>query len=293
MKRLNAGYCMVHNPYNHQVYRVSLLREQVDGFVFWTKNVAPMLDKLPELKQRGYPFIVQYTINNYPRALEVSVVDATRSVEHLRQIARDYGSRVAVWRYDTIIFSSVFGEANPADFHRRNFAELAHALDGATDEVVISFAQIYKKTLRNMQAAARAHHFTWDDPDDATKKNLVADLTAIARSHRMQLTVCAQVTYTVSGAQPAHCIDARRLADVAGKSFRIPVKGNRPECMCYLSRDIGAYDTCPHGCVYCYAVQHRRLARQRYRLHHPDSEFLFSAGTPPPVTQHEKFFLNR
>ena len=47
---------------------------------------------------------------------------------------------------------------------------------------------------------------------------------------------------------------------------------------CFASRDIGEYDTCPHGCVYCYAVQNRSLAQARYRQHDPESEFLFSPG---------------
>ncbi|HEY6540039.1 MAG TPA: DUF1848 family protein, partial [Ktedonobacteraceae bacterium] len=48
------------------------------------------------------------------------------------------------------------------------------------------------------------------------------------------------------------------------------------ECGCFASRDIGEYDTCPHGCVYCYAVQNRDLALRRYRAHDPASEFLFA-----------------
>ena len=30
-------------------------------------------------------------------------------------------------------------------------------------------------------------------------------------------------------------------------------KGTRQGCHCIETRDIGAYDTCPNGCKYCYA----------------------------------------
>ncbi|MCB9456179.1 MAG: DUF1848 domain-containing protein [Anaerolineaceae bacterium] len=271
MNRLDAGYCLVENPYSGQPYRVSLRREDVDGFVFWTKNLTPFMGSLKPIRVRGFPFVVQYSINAYPRQLEFSVVDAERAVAQMRQVAVDYGERVPVWRYDPILFTSL----TPPDFHRENFARLAAALAGSTDEVVISFAQIYQKTRRNLSWAAREFDFTWDDPPDATKLELVSELTAIARQHGMQLTVCSQRQYIVPGVEAARCIDARRLADIAGKVINVPLKGNRPDCACHLSRDIGAYDTCPHGCVYCYAVRERALALSRYREHNPTGDFLY------------------
>ena len=33
------------------------------GFVFWTKNVAPFMRHLPEVRAFGFPFVVQHTIN--------------------------------------------------------------------------------------------------------------------------------------------------------------------------------------------------------------------------------------
>jgi Domain of unknown function (DUF1848) len=55
---------------------------------------------------------------------------------------------------------------------------------------------------------------------------------------------------------------------------RLPEResGNRPGCRCALSRDIGAYDACPHGCVYCYAVADRDRAVANYR--DPEAETL-------------------
>ncbi len=261
LNRLNAGFCRVQNPYSDQVYTVSLRREDVDGFVFWTKNAGPFLAALAELRQRGFPFVVQYTITAYPRQLEFSVVDAARAVAHAYQIAGQYGPRVVVWRYDPILFTSLAD----AGEHRRNFERLAAALEGAVDEVVISFAQIYQKTRRSLEWAARHFGFTWNDPPDGHKRALAADLAQIAAARGMRLTVCSQNIYVPEGGSPARCIDAARLSDVAGRLIQVPRKGNRPDCACALSRDIGAYDTCPHGCVYCYAVQDRALARNRRR----------------------------
>jgi len=271
INRLRVGYCKMANPYGRQVYRVSLKPADVDGIVFWTKNIRPFLRHLPEIRGMGFPFTVQHTINGYPRRLESSVVDAGRAIEGAAIVRDQYGPRAVVWRYDTILFSSL----TPAGFHAGNFASLAEGLRGITDEVVISFAQIYKKTRRNLDAAARGSGFEWEDPAPEEKKRLAAELAAIARANGMQLTICSQRAFLVDGAAEARCVDARRMGDVAGRRVAAKLKGNRDECGCFESRDIGDYDTCPHGCVYCYAVQTRSAALERYRRHDPNSEFLF------------------
>lgn len=271
MNRLRAGFCTMMNPYNRRVIRVSLLPEKVDGIVFWTKNVGPFIKHLPEVQRRGFPFILQHTINGYPRALEQAVVDAPKAVEHLKKVADTYGPRVSVWRYDTIVNSSL----TPREFHLETFARIAKSLGGATDEVVISFAHFYSKTLRNMQRAATEHGFTWSDPSDEWKRNLAAELASIAAAHRIQLTVCSQPQFLMPGCAEARCVDASRLTAVTGKPVKACLKGNRKECGCFESRDIGDYDTCPHGCVYCYAVENQALAKSRYQQHDPLGESLF------------------
>lgn len=272
--RFRAGHAKVVNPYGGPVSTVAL-RQGVDGYVFWTRNAAPFHAALALVRAAGLPFVVQYTVTGYPRALERSVVEPARALADIRTLAASHGPRAVVWRYDPIVFSTL----TPPAFHRATFAELAAALAGAVDECVISFAQIYKKTARNMDAAARADGFAWNDAPDGDKRALASELAGIAAAHGMRLSVCSQAAYTVAAAQGAACIDARRLEDVAAawgtpRAIAARVKGNRPGCLCHQSRDIGAYDTCPHGCAYCYAVGSRTLAKRRYAEHNPAGELL-------------------
>jgi hypothetical protein len=278
LNRIRAGYCKIVNPYNAQILTVPLGRDAVDGFVFWTKNLTPFFDALKQVRDLGYPFVLQYTINGYPRKLEFSVTDADRSIELASRVALEFGPRVLVWRYDPIILSS---ETTP-EFHISNFTRLAQKLEGVTDEVVVSFAQIYKKTERNMNWAAKEFTFTWHDPDAAVKRSILREIFKIARLHRMNLVVCSQPDLLEGDIGEARCVDARRLSQIAGSKINAVLKGNRQECGCYWSKDIGEYDTCPHGCVYCYAVRNRRLAQARFRAHDPESEFLFR---PPGARQ--------
>lgn len=274
INRIRAGYCKVVNPYNARVSRVSLRRPDVDAFVFWTKNLGPFLQRLDTVREMGFPFVIQYTINGYPRELESAVTDASRSVEHVRTVRRQYGPKVVVWRYDTILFTSLTDHS----YHLQNFARLAASLEGAVDEVVISYAHLYQKSQRNMDRSAAEHSFTWWDPELSEKRELTSELVRIAQGHGIALTVCSQPDYIVPGAGNARCVDAARISEIAGVGLNVPLKGNRKECGCFESRDIGEYDTCPHGCIYCYAVRRQELAKKRFQQHDPNSEFLF---TPP------------
>lgn len=265
MARLKAGAARVRNPYGGAELTVSLQRRDVDGFVFWTRNAGPFMGALAEIDSLGFPFVVQFTITGYHKALESRVADAGRAAEQLRLIARRFGPRAGVWRYDPILDTSL---TRPA-WHRENFAHLAGELEGAVDEVVVSWATIYRKTARNLDVAADKHGFEWRDPEPAEKRALLADLADMAAARGMRLTLCAQPQIATSGIEPARCIDAGRLSDLAGRPIPAKTKGNRPGCACAQSRDIGAYDSCPHGCTYCYAVQTRALARRRYRDHDP------------------------
>lgn len=276
LNRFRAGQVKVANPYGGPASTVPL-KEGVDGFVFWTRNARPFRAALAEMRASGMPFMVQYTVTAYPRALESSVVEPDKAVADIRFLAETYGPRAVVWRYDPILATSL----TPGSWHRDTFARLADDLAGAVDEAVISFAAIYRKTRRNVAAAARAHGFSWKDPDDEAKRAMASDLAVLAAERGMRLAVCSQEAYTVPGSVAAACVDARRLEDVAAgwglaRPVAARVKGNRPGCACFESRDIGAYDSCPHGCVYCYAVGSRDAAKRRFRQHDPEAEFLIA-----------------
>ena len=269
-RRRAAGFCRVANPYGGAPYRVPLAGPEIEGFVFWTRNAGPFLPVLDNLAAEGLPFVVHYTVTGYPRALEPSVPPAERGVDLIRALAERYGPRVVVWRYDPVLITGL----TEAGWHREAFRRLAGNLAGACDEVVLSFAQIYAKTRANTERAARIEGFTWQDPEPEAKRTLLAELAEIARAAGIEPSLCAQPELSGAGIRPARCIDAERLSAAGGRAISVRQKGNRPGCLCAESRDIGAYDSCPHGCVYCYAVRRQDLAKARYRGQDPDSDFL-------------------
>jgi len=92
MRRLAAEHCRVSNPYGGSDYEVLLTPEAVDGFVFWTRNMRPLLHHLDTVR-RVAPFVVQFTLTGYPRVLESSVIGVEEGVAQLREL-RDRFARI-------------------------------------------------------------------------------------------------------------------------------------------------------------------------------------------------------
>lgn len=268
--RLAAGFVRVANPYGGPPQTVALTPDSAEGFVFWTRNLEPFFAVLDQLAAEGRPFLVHNTITGYSRPLDAATIAPERAVAHLQRVAGAFGPRVGVWRYDPIVLSSL----TPPDWHRATFERLARALEGIVDEVVMSFVHVYRKTARNMTAAARTDGFDWEDPESEVKRHLLADLAAIAEAYQIAPTLCGQPELRVRQVNEARCIDAERLNTVSPRPIDASEKPHRETCGCWASKDIGAYDTCPHGCVYCYAVNNRRTAKRRFAAHDAAGAFL-------------------
>lgn len=255
-ERLREGFAVVSNPYGGAPARIDLRSEAVAGFVFWTRNAAPFFGVLDDLAHRGAPFFVQFTLTGYPKELEPRGIAEDAALAQMKRLRDRFGPDAVVWRYDPILETSL----TPMSFHIETFSRIARALEGVANEAVISFADFYRKTRRNLAIAATRHGFAWRDPELAEKRALACDLAAIAEAVQMRLTLCTEPD--LEGFAPAACIDAERLGRIAGRAVFARLKGNRPGCLCGESRDIGQYDSCLQGCVYCYAVASEARARR-------------------------------
>lgn len=246
--RLRVGHVDVPNPYGAKPYRVSLRPEDMDALVFWTRNTRPFRDGLSAARAVA-PFMVTYTVTGYPQVLERGVPPVEHAVREIAWLAATFGPRAVVWRYDPVLWTDL---TSPA-FHRQNFLRLAERIAPHVDEVTFSAATLYAKSTRNLKRLAP--DVIVEDPDDAAKRELLAELGQIATDHGLTPTLCSQPHLLADPLRPAACIDVARLSDIAGTRIGARQKGNRPGCACAESRDIGRYDSCAHGCAYCYAVR--------------------------------------
>jgi len=280
MNRIRAGFCVVPNPFNaRQVRRISLAPEDVDAFVFWSKNPKPMLDLLPELNDRGFVYCFLFTLNHYPRAFEPSVPDFERRLETFHELSRRLGPDRVFWRYDPIIITRTTNH----EFHAAAFERLAGFLRGATRRVVVSLVDHYRKTdLRMRELKSAGLEMDRDAHDSPRMFQLLSHIGRAARAAGMAPFTCAEENdFSLAGVRPGGCIDQDLIRSLGARVPEGKDPGQRPACRCVTSRDIGMYDTCLHGCMYCYATGSHRTALQRHAGHDPDSPVLFGTGADP------------
>lgn len=269
--RLRAGFCEVKNPFNAgQVSRVSLLPEEVDAIVFWTRDPRPLIPHLPAIRAMGHEPFFLYTLLDNPRALDPKGPDAATSLDAFAALADLLPGRVA-WRYDPIVLT----EKTPPDWHRGTFARLAGRLAGRTNRVIVSFLEPYRKIAGRMREAADHGHGLLAPDEDAAVR-LLRDLQAVAAGHGMVLATCCQPTvFQDVGIPASRCIDAAWIEALTGKPVaKAKDPHQRPRCGCAPSKDIGAYDRCLFGCVYCYATTSFARARANFGRHDPEGNCL-------------------
>ncbi len=270
MNRLKEGFAGYVNPFGGQKYLVSLKPEDVICFVFWSKNFKPFLENLKIIEALGYKFYFNYTITGLPGIFECNTAGKETAIEALRELSKRYSPRHINWRYDPIIISDV----TDYDFHIKNFKALASGLDGYVERCYFSFAVRYGKVKTNFGKFQAKHGVKITDPDNNFRIKLANELADIAHEHRIKMYTCCGDYLLNQGIGKAHCIDGKLVEELFNMRFSHAQKPTRKECGCTESADIGAYDTCPHGCVYCYANVNKEMAEARFRAHDSDSAFL-------------------
>lgn len=261
--RLKKGFVCVRNPYNpNQVSRYRLDPSVVDVIGFCTKNPAPMFPYMGLLKNYGQWWFV--TITPYGRDIEPNVPDKHKLLEDFQKVSKTVGIKSVGWRYDPIFIS----EKYTSDYHLHAFEQIASTLDGYTKTVVISFIDLYPKVRKNFPEA-----------QEVTKEMrllLGRRMIEIAAAHGMTVKPCAEGDELAAfGADCGGCMRISDYEKAIGKQLNAPKrKGARAECACYLSCDIGAYNTCRHLCRYCYANAEVGKVLANSRRHDPASPFL-------------------
>jgi hypothetical protein len=268
VQRLREGRVFVRNPMNfHQVSRISLSPDTIECLVFWTKNPAPLLAKLAEIDDLGYRYYFLFTLTSYDWSVESHVPAVEDRIAGFQALAERIGRDRVIWRYDPILFTDHYS----TDYHAAAFGGLAEKLAGYTERCIVSFVEMYRKCARNMKGLALVN------PPVEEWITLVRVFRTIGSTHDIALQTCAAGSdLEQAGIAPGKCIDADLVAKITGTEIRaVKDRNQRRQCGCIESIDIGAYNSCPHGCLYCYANSDRVSVARNFAAHRPQEPLLY------------------
>jgi DNA repair photolyase len=287
LQRLHERVAVAVNPFNPRQRRtVALGPDDVDAFVFWTRDPIRLEQLVRRAERLGHDrWVAHVTITALSEQLEPRRIPPRAAVEGVRRLAdRARCPRRAIWRYDPI----VLGPQDRPEQHLERFAALASELEGSVRRVVVSFLDIYRKTARRLEAAG----YPYEDAEAAltpeARGALVGELVRIAAGRGMEVELCAEPeSFEAHGAPATRCVDPILLGELfPDRRFEVRKDpGQRRDCGCAPSVDIGMPDTCLRGCVYCYATRSDRAAVERHRRHDPSLKTLLPVAPSTPATE--------
>ncbi len=275
--RIKDGFVLVRNPMNiHQVSKISLSSDVVDGIVFWTKNPIPMMTKLDEIKDYSYYF--QFTLNAYGKDVEPNVPSKNEIIiPAFQKLSQKIGKDKVVWRYDPIFFN----ENYTMEYHCKYFEALANKLYKYTDKCTVSFIDYYRNTERNTKPLNIVNASL------EQKLELMEKFSVIASNYGLPIDTCAEgIDLSKFGITHAHCIDKERLEIIGGYPLDVEKdKNQRLECGCIASIDIGMYNTCKNGCLYCYANYSAKTVHNNFGKHNVNSPLICGELTEEDIVK--------
>jgi len=244
INRIREGTVWVRNPMNKKmVSKVTLSPDVVDCIVFWTKDPLPMIPYLNELDQKGYNYYFQFTVTPYENDIEKRLRRKADIIATFKNLSELIGHKKIVWRYDPIIITSKYS----IEFHKESFLNLFNQLSSCCNHIIISFIDLYQKIKKE----------NFLEVSQKDQVELALFIGALCKKKGIKVTTCCEsMDLSDYGIFSGSCIDISIIENVCNSAVKLKKdKSQRKSCLCYESIDIGAYDTCLHGCSYCYATK--------------------------------------
>jgi hypothetical protein len=281
MNRLQAGYIKWINPFNQKAQYVSFAKTRV--IVFWTKNPRPMLSQLPGIDQQGLHYYFTFTLNDYEKeGFEPAIPSLADRINTFKGLADKIGRERVIWRFDPLILTDKLD----VDELLNRIHSVAIKLNGHTNKLVISFVDLnsYGNVRRNLKLAG----YQCKEFDLADSYRIASGLQKIGRECNLAIATCREsLALQEYGIVKNKCVDDHlmrqlfkrdsKLMEFLGAGIRevalfgeqsnvndLKDKGQRENCRCIVSKDIGQYNTCLHFCRYCYANFSERTVKNNF-----------------------------
>ena len=263
-----------------------------------------MLEYLHILEEKGIGCYIQYSLNDYEvEGLEKNVPPLVQRIDTFKILVDRLGKGHVVWRFDPLVLT----ESINIDSLLGKIERIGDQLLGYTEKLVFSFADIlsYRKVQSNLQKA-QINYRDWSDfqmREFASRLSILnkkwnyelatcgekINLTqcGINKNHCIDDDLIIRLAYNDKVLMDY--LKVKKLSmpqpDLFGNTEQLPGdaillpnnmyaihgdnkdKGQRQFCGCIKSKDIGEYNTCIHGCEYCYANASKQVALKNYKTH--------------------------
>lgn len=277
INRLQEGYVVWTNPINQIPQVVNL--DNVKMIIFWTKNADPIIKHLETLDNMGIRYYFQYTVNDYENeGFEPNLPSLDHRIKTFQNLSELIGKEKVVWRFDPLLLSSQLNVASLVE----KITNVGDRLYGFTNRLVFSFIDIniYSLVKRNLKNAGLSdvRELSVEEMNE-----IASILQNINKKWQLSIATCGEVIdLTKYGIIKNKCVDPNIIELVCSdnqefvqciKKIATKDLGQRNECGCMPSKDIGQYNTCMHRCVYCYANHYQSKVEQNYfdHLKNPNS----------------------
>ena len=286
MERLKKGYVRWINPYSHRCQYVSFAKTRV--IVFWSKDPRNLMGHLPELDLRGINYYVHFTLNNYDEeGIEPGVPPVETRIGTFIKLSSAIGRDRVIWRFDPLLLSDTV----TVDTLISRIREIGSQIHDYTRTLVFSFVDIgeYKKVRANLEQSGCTGVREFSENE---KLRFAKELEVLNRDWGLALFTCAEgidlAEFTI---RKGSCIDYDLMTRIFSRDrelmeFLRPTvqtelaafgprpsarvlkdPGQRKECGCVCSKDIGQYNTCMHLCSYCYANRSADIVKKNYETY--------------------------
>lgn len=284
ISRWEKGYIKWTNPFNEQPLYVSFKNARC--VVFWTKNPKTFMKHLDWCDKNIPNYYFQFSLNDYDKEkYEAKVPSVESRIKTFKELSQRLGKKRVVWRYDPLILTK---DIDVNELLRR-VENIGNQIHEFTEKLVFSFVDIsiYKKVQSNLNKE-NVLYIEWTEE---LMEKFANGISKINKNWNLKLGTCSE-KIDLEKYQITHnrCIDDDLMIDIFShdselmdflgveikqadlfsdgeiiKTRNLKDKGQREDCGCIMAKDIGAYNTCPHECNYCYANASKEIAKKNYQ----------------------------
>ena len=243
-------------------------------------------------------------MNDYEdEGLEKSVPPLAQRIDTFKQLVERLGKGHVIWRFDPLVLTDQIS----IDSLLKKIEHIGDQLYGYTEKLVFSFVDIisYRKVQVNLKKAqVNYHEWTeslmqqfserlallnekWNYELATCGEKIDLKQYKVKKNHCIDDDLIIRLAYNDKVLMDYLNVQIRDMPQpnlfgeidplpngailLPGNRYAIHGdnrdKGQRLYCGCIKSKDIGEYNTCVHGCEYCYATANKELALSNMRSH--------------------------